>query len=179
MAASAQTRARRRASIVAALALAWSAAPGVAQTSPLIRVEVETSAGGATDVVARFVADQVGRANGPTMIVENKPGAGGVIGTEFVSRATPDGSTLLTAANPFVINPLMRKLNYDALTSFAPICIIATAPTVIAVRTSSPLKTLADLVAAARAKPRAHARERRARQPLPNRHRNPEEDGGV
>jgi tripartite-type tricarboxylate transporter receptor subunit TctC len=105
------------------------------------------------DVLGRVLAEEIGRAHGPTMVIENRPGAGTVIATELVSRAPPDGNTLLMPANSFVINPFLHKLNYDPLTSFEPICYLVRSPTVIVVNSSSPYYTLADLLHAARAKP--------------------------
>src|SRR5262249_36566760 len=84
-----------------------------------------------------------------------RPGAGEMIGTETAARAAPDGNTLLLAANPFVINPHLRKAPYHPLTSFAPVCLLVTAPTLIVVNASSPWGTLADVLDAARAKPGA------------------------
>ncbi len=76
-----------------------------------------------------------------------------MIGTEAVARAAPDGNTILIATNAFVLNPHLRKLNYDPLTSFEPICYLANSPLVIAVNSASPYRTLSDLFDAARAKP--------------------------
>lgn len=90
---------------------------------------------------------------GLTIVIDNRPGAGEVIGTEAVARSAPDGNTILIAANPFIINPHLRKVNYDPLTGFAPICELATAPTLIVVNAASPFHSLADLIAAARAQP--------------------------
>ena len=87
------------------------------------------------------------------MVIDNRPGAGEMIGTETAARAAPDGNTVLFAANPFVINPHLRKVSYDPLTSFEPICQLATAPTLIVVTAASPYHLLADLLAAARATP--------------------------
>jgi tripartite-type tricarboxylate transporter receptor subunit TctC len=81
------------------------------------------------------------------------PGAGDVIGTEAVARAAPDGNTLLVVGTNFVITPRMRKVDYDPLNSFEPICHLANAPTIIVVNSASPYRTLADLLSAARAKP--------------------------
>ena len=86
-------------------------------------------------------------------LVENRPGSGTVVATEAVSRAAPDGNTVLFMANSFVINSHLRKLNYDPLTSFDPVCHLTNSPQVIAVNASSPHKTLADLINAAKAKP--------------------------
>ena len=88
-----------------------------------------------------------------TIVVENRPGAGTVIATEAVARAAPDGNTVLIVGNSFVINPNLKKLSYDPLTSFEPICHLTRSPNVVAVHAASPLRTLADLVEAARAKP--------------------------
>jgi Tripartite tricarboxylate transporter family receptor len=87
------------------------------------------------------------------MVIENRPGAAGIIGTEAVSHAAPDGNTLLLITPTFVLNPHLRKLNYDPLTSFGSICYLVRTPTVIVVNSASPYRTLADLMNAARAKP--------------------------
>src|SRR5450432_1513975 len=73
--------------------------------------------GGTADIIARVLAEQIGRTQGVTMLVENRPGGGTVIGTEAAARAAPDGNTLLITSVVFVINPHLRKLNYDPLTS--------------------------------------------------------------
>ena len=126
---------------------AWS------QTMRTIKIVVANAPGGVNDIPARLLAEQISRAQGPTVVVENRPGAGEVIGTKSVARAAPDGNTLLIAANPFVINPQLRKVNYDPLTSFEPICYLVNAPTVIVVNSASPYRTLAELLDATRAKP--------------------------
>ncbi len=118
-----------------------------------IKIVVPYAPGGVNDILARLLAEQIGRAGGPTLVVENRPGAGGVVGTEMVARATPDGNTLLIASTPFIIDPQLRKLNYDPLTSFEPVCHLVDAPTVIVVNSASPYRTLAELLNAARAKP--------------------------
>ena len=87
------------------------------------------------------------------MIVENRPGAGGAVGTETVARATADGATLLVVSTTFLIDPLLRKLNYDPLHSFAPICNLVSAPTLIVVNSTSPYRTLGQLLDDARQKP--------------------------
>ena len=126
---------------------AWS------QATRTIKTVVPYAPGGVADILARLLAEQVGRAGGPTLVIENRPGAGGVIGTEVVARAAPDGNTLLIVSTPFAIDPLLRKVNYDPLTSFEPICYLVDAPTVIVVNSASPYRTLADLLNAARARP--------------------------
>jgi tripartite-type tricarboxylate transporter receptor subunit TctC len=105
------------------------------------------------DILARVLTEQIGRTRGQTMVVENRPGAGSAIGTEAVARAAPDGNTVLMLANSFVINPHLKKVNYDPLTSFEPICYLARTPNIFAVNNSSPYRTLEDLLTAARARP--------------------------
>ena len=89
------------------------------------------------------------------MVVENRPGGGTMIGTEAAARAAPDGNTVLLVANSFVVNPALKKQNFDPTTSFDPICQLAATPLVLVVNGDSPYRTLADLLAAARAKPGA------------------------
>jgi tripartite-type tricarboxylate transporter receptor subunit TctC len=129
--------------------VAWS------QTTRAIKIVVPTAPGGTLDLVARLLGEQIGKAQGQTMVVEDRPGAGNVIGTEAVARAAPDGNTLLFNATDFVIHPHMRKVSYDPLTSFEPICHLVNLPTVLVVNNASPYHTLADLVNAARAMPGA------------------------
>ena len=126
---------------------AWS------QTTSTVKIVVPYPPGSGPDILSRLMADEIGRAKGPTMVVENRPGGGTVIGTEAVARAAPDGGTILLVANSFVINPALKKQNYDPSTTFEPICYVAATPLVLVVNASSPYRTLADLIGAARAKP--------------------------
>jgi tripartite-type tricarboxylate transporter receptor subunit TctC len=126
---------------------AWS------QTAPTVKIVVPYPPGSGPDILSRLMADEIGRAKGPTMVVENRPGGGTVIGTEAVARAAPDGGTILLVANSFVINPALKKQNYDPSTTFEPICYVAATPLVLVVNASSPYRTLGDLIGAARAKP--------------------------
>jgi tripartite-type tricarboxylate transporter receptor subunit TctC len=114
---------------------------------------VAASPGGAADTLARLLGEQIGRAQGQTILIENRPGAGGVIGTEAVSRAAPDGNTLLMTSPDMIIPQHLRRLNFDLLTSFEPICELVSVPTVILVNGESPYRTLTDLLDAARSKP--------------------------
>jgi tripartite-type tricarboxylate transporter receptor subunit TctC len=123
------------------------------QTARTIKLIVPSAPGGVTDILARLLGDQIARTQGATVVIDNRPGAGEMIGTETAARAAPDGNTVLFAANPFVINPHLRKVSYDPLTSFEPICQLANAPTLIVVTAASPYHSLADLLAAARATP--------------------------
>jgi tripartite-type tricarboxylate transporter receptor subunit TctC len=133
------------------LAVALCGSGAWAQTA--IKIVMPAPAGGAGDIVARLLTEQVGRAQGRTMVVENRPGAGTIIGTEAVARAAPDGSTLLITAPYLIIAPHLRKLNFDALTDFEPICHLVSSPGVIVVNSASPYRTLAEFINAARAKP--------------------------
>ena len=118
-----------------------------------IRIVAPSAPAGVNDILSRLLGDELTRARGVTTVVENRPGAGEVIGTESVARAPADGNTVLFAANPFVINPSLRKVNYDPLGSFEPICLLVTAPTLIVVNATSPYRTLAEYLDGARAKP--------------------------
>ena len=122
---------------------AWS------QAARTIKIIVPYAAGGAPDIVSRLLGEQISRAHGLAVVVENRPGAGSVVGTESVARAAPDGNTLLTTANAFVINPHLRKVNYDPLTSFEPVCHLVSVPSLIIVNATSRYRTFAELLAGA------------------------------
>ena len=126
---------------------AWSQAAGT------IKIVVPYTPGSGPDILSRLMAEQIGRTEGSTVVVENRPGGGTVIGTEAVERAEPDGRTLLLVASSFVINPALKRANYDPAKNFDPVCYLAATPMVLVVLGSSPYRTLADLLTAARAKP--------------------------
>jgi len=138
--------------LAATLSLA-AAAPGAWAQSGTIKIVVPYTPGSGPDILSRLMAEQIGRAQGPTVVVENRPGAGTVIGTEAVERAEPDGHTVLLVANSFVVNPALKRASYDPTRSFDPVCYLAATPMVLVVLGSSPYRTLDDLIAAARAKP--------------------------
>jgi tripartite-type tricarboxylate transporter receptor subunit TctC len=142
-----------RAAVFAVAALAMAASGAVAQTGRTVRLVVPYPPGGTADILARILSDEIGRARGAAIVVENRPGAGTVIATEAASRAAPDGNTVLIVANSFVINPNVKKLNYDPLADFAPICNLLRSPQLIVVNAASPYRTLGDLLDAARAHP--------------------------
>ena len=127
----------------------------IVRTARTIRLILPFPPGGPADVMARVVAQQIGTSGGPSMVVESRPGAGSEIGTEYVSRAAADGNTLLIMSPSFVVLPHVRKLNYDPLTDFAPICELATFPPLIVVNGDSPYHTLNEFIDAARARPGA------------------------
>jgi tripartite-type tricarboxylate transporter receptor subunit TctC len=144
---------RRAIAFVAALLLVLFSHNGRAETGRTIKIIVPSTAGGGADILARLLADQISRTQVTTFVVENRPGAGNIIGTEAAARAAPDGTTLLINTPEFVINPHLRKVNYDPLTSFAPICYLVRSPQLLVVNSASPYRTLAELLDAARAKP--------------------------
>jgi tripartite-type tricarboxylate transporter receptor subunit TctC len=134
-------------------AVAISFPEGARAQAKQIKIVVPLPPGGAGDILARLLAEQVGQAHEAGLMIENRPGAGSVIGTEAVARAAPDGSTLLINAPYLLIGPQVKKVSYDPLTSFEPICYLVSSPGVIVVNSASPYKSLADLLSAARAKP--------------------------
>jgi tripartite-type tricarboxylate transporter receptor subunit TctC len=138
---------------VAILGLSLSGSPGWPQTTRTIKIVVPVPPGGGMDFLARLLAEQIGRTQGLTIIVESRPGAGGRIATEAVARLAPDGTTLLMTYPALVVDPHVRKVNYHPLTSFEPICNLVDSPNVIAVNSASPYRTLAELMSAARSKP--------------------------
>ena len=123
--------------------------------SKAIRVIVPLPPGGGTDIIARETTQKVGAATGWTFVIENKPGAGGNLGVDAVAKAPPDGYTIvLGQTSNIAINPsLYAKMPYDVQKDLAPIVLIANAPLVMVTGANSPMKTLADAVAAAKAKP--------------------------
>ena len=129
--------------------------PASTQSARTMKIVVPLSAGGGADILARILAEQINRAQGETVIVENRPGAGTAIATDFVARSAPDGNTLLITNPAFLINPHLRPQNYDPIASFEPVCNIVNFPLFVVVAASSPYRTLADLTDAARAKPAA------------------------
>jgi len=145
----------RAVAILAALLLAVAALAhsALAQTARTIRVVVSVPAGGAIDALVRILADEIARTTGQTIVIDSRPGAGGVIAAEAVARAAPDGNTLLINTQGMLINAVLRKVSFDPLTSFEPICNLVTSPLVLTVNSASPYRTLAELIAAARAKP--------------------------
>ncbi len=129
---------------------------GVAQTFPArpVRVIVPFPAGGGTDVIARILCQEMAKDLGQPFLVENKPGAGTVIGNDFVSKSPPDGHTLLLTTSAFSIVPsLTAKLPYASDSAFAPIALLGRAPNMIVVKADSRFKTLVDVLAYAKANP--------------------------
>ena len=118
-----------------------------------VRWVVPYPPGGGTDVISRIVQQRMSEALGQPIVIENRGGAGGAIGTEVVARAAPDGYTFLFTLSSHTINPLLYKLNYDVERDFAPVTLIVSVPQLIAANPSSPLKSMRDVVATARQHP--------------------------
>ena len=154
---------RRKLVATAALSLAASLATLVpaqswaqaAWPNKAVRIVVPYAPGGANDILARVLAEKLTPVLGQPVLVENKPGAGAMVGSDFVAKAAPDGYTLLMAASgPMVFNPvLVAKLPYNPLTDLAPISIVGSFPLILAVNESSSAKTFKDLVALTKASP--------------------------
>src|SRR5258705_4343944 len=119
-----------------------------------IKIVVPFAPGGGTDVVARTLAQEMAKELGASVIIENKPGAGTIIGTQSVAASAPDGYTLLMGTFANAVNPsLQAKLPYDAHGDFAAVALVARSVNLVVVNPASPIKSIADLVAAAKAEP--------------------------
>ena len=118
------------------------------------RIVTPFAPGGGTDVFARIVAQRLSELHGQQFIVENRPGAGSILGTEYVAKAPPDGYTFLMTSASFSFNPgLYPKLRYDSFKDFAPVSLVVRVPHVIVVLPSFPVKNLQEFVKVAKAKP--------------------------
>jgi tripartite-type tricarboxylate transporter receptor subunit TctC len=117
----------------------------------IIRIVVPFAPGGGTDVIARTLAQEMAKDLGATVIIENKPGAGTIIGTQAVAASEPDGYTLLMGTFANAVNPsLNSKLPYDPHKDFAPVALIARSFNIVVVNSASPIKSIADLIAVAK-----------------------------
>src|SRR5437016_1509614 len=130
---------------IPALAQEWPAKP--------VRFIVPYPPGGGTDVVARIVQNRLSEALGQTIVIENRGGAGGALGTEAAAKAAPDGYTFLFTLSSHTINPLLYKLNFDVEHDFAPVSLIVSVPQLIAAYPGAPLESMWDVVAMAKAQP--------------------------
>jgi tripartite-type tricarboxylate transporter receptor subunit TctC len=144
-----------RPTAVAAVLLATAGAAS-AQSFPskAVHILVPYAAGGAVDVLTRTLGDAVSRQWGQSIVVENRPGAGGVIASQTIATSPPDGYTLIMVASGHATNPfLYPKIPYDTFKDFSPISLLASSPNILLVRADSPFKSVADVIAAAKAKP--------------------------
>jgi tripartite-type tricarboxylate transporter receptor subunit TctC len=143
------------------LALGPAVAQGLASTpssfsypTKPVRFIVVFPPGGSVDAVARIVAQRLGVALGQQVVIDNRSGAGGLVGTEIAAKAAPDGFTLAMVSNAYVTYPsLYRKLSFDPMRDFEPITVIGSAPLLLAVSPSLPVKSVAELVAMAKTQP--------------------------
>ena len=140
---------------LAALLLSVFMLPAAAQQYPTkpVRIIVPFAPGGGSDFIARFMAQKLSSTMGAQVIVDNKPGAGGVIGIEQGIKSPADGYTLVLIASSYTVNPSVYKLNFDPVTDITPIVQISQGPLLIVVHPSVPVKTAKDLIAMAKAKP--------------------------
>ncbi len=119
-----------------------------------VHLLIPYAAGGAVDILGRTLGDELSKKWGQPVIIENRTGAGGTIASQVVAKSAPDGYTLVIVASGHAINPyLYSKLPYDTFKDFRPISLLGSSPNILLVAANSPYKTLADLLAAARAKP--------------------------
>src|SRR5713226_1417345 len=144
--------------IVAAIVAMSVAGGGAAAQSPFpskpVHIFVPYAAGGGVDILARTLGDVVSRQWGQTVVVENRPGAGGLIASQALATSPPDGYTLIVVASGHATNAfLYPKIPYDTFKDFTPISLLASSPNILLVRADSAFKTLADVIAAAKAKP--------------------------
>jgi tripartite-type tricarboxylate transporter receptor subunit TctC len=141
---------------LALISLATAVIPATAQQFPpgQIKIVVPFPAGGTTDILARFIAQNLSEKLGVSTIVENRAGASGTIGSEMVAKSPTDGSVLLLTATHHVINPsLFRKLPYDTESAFSPVAVVASAPNALVVAKEFPAKNVAELIAMAKKDP--------------------------
>ena len=141
---------------LAAVSLVFAAFHAIAQSYPskAVKIIVPFPPAGATDVVTRFLAQKLGERWNQSVVVDNRPGAGGSIGSDLVAKAAPDGYTLLMAtSSTHSIGPSLSKLPYDPIKDFAPIIHVADVPNVLVVSPALPVKDVKELIALAKAKP--------------------------
>jgi tripartite-type tricarboxylate transporter receptor subunit TctC len=145
-----------RIAVVTAAMLAMGG--GASAQSPFpskpVHIFVPYAAGGGVDILARTLGDVVSKEWGQPVVVENRPGAGGVVASQALVSSAPDGYTLIVVASGHATNPfLYPKIPYDTFKDFTPISLLASSPNILLVRADSPFKTLGDVIAQAKAKP--------------------------
>ena len=136
-----------------------AAAPAWSQQYPArpIRFIVSFPPGGTVDITARIMQPRLSESLGQPVVIENRGGAGGAVGTEAVARSAPDGYTFLFTLSSHTINPMLYKLSYDVERDFAPVSLLVSVPQLVAAHPSAPAKTLRELVAQARERPGFYA----------------------
>src|SRR6185437_6658289 len=141
---------------IAAALLAGAGTASAQSTFPTkpVHIYVPYAAGGGVDILTRTLGDVVSRQWGQTVVVENRPGAGGVVASQALVQSPPDGYALIMVASGHATNPfLYPKIPYDTFKDFTPISLVASSPNIMLVRKDSPFKTVGDVIAAAKAKP--------------------------
>jgi tripartite-type tricarboxylate transporter receptor subunit TctC len=139
--------------VAAILASGGALAEGPFPSRP-VHIFVPYAAGGGVDILARTLGEAVSRQWSQSVVVENRPGAGGVVASQVLATSAPDGYTLIVVASGHATNPfLYPKIPYDTFKDFTPISLLASSPNILVVRADSPFKTLTDVIAQARAKP--------------------------
>ena len=143
-------------SLLAVALLSSVGAPALSQQGyPVrpIRLIVPQAAGGSNDIMARTIGQYLTERLGKQVVVDNRPGAEGIIGTEIAARSSPDGYTLLLASSAYTMNPAVRKLPYDPLTAFDWVAMLGSGPTVLTVGPSLPVNSVKEIIAIAKARP--------------------------
>jgi tripartite-type tricarboxylate transporter receptor subunit TctC len=135
------------------LAVAASTAPAQEYPAKPVRMIIPFPPGGSNDVVGRMIAVQLGDRLGRQIVIDNRGGAGGVIGSDLAAKAAPDGYTLLLASVAYAVNPALYKLPYDPARAFTPIAMLGSGPAVLVVNAKLPVNTVQELIALAKAQP--------------------------
>jgi tripartite-type tricarboxylate transporter receptor subunit TctC len=140
--------------VAAAVLISGAASAQSGFPSRPVHIFVPYAAGGGVDILARTLGEVVSRQWGQGVVVENRPGAGGMVASQALAKSAPDGYTLIVVASGHATNPfLYPKLPYDTFKDFTPISLLASSPNILLVRADSPFKTVADVIAQARLKP--------------------------
>lgn len=144
-----------KAAFIALAVLVCSSAGQAQPTYPSqpVKIVVPFAPGGGSDFIARFIADKLTKSLGQPVLVDNRPGAGGLLGIELGVKAPPDGYTFILVASSYAVNPSIFKLKFDPITDITPVIQISQGPMVLLVNPGLKIKTVAELLARARAKP--------------------------
>jgi len=143
----------RGALVAAAILVASTPVLGQEYPGKPVKIVVAFAPGGGTDFIARFIAQRLSASLGQQFIVENKPGAGGSIGTEAGVRSPPDGYTLTMISSSYTVNPSLYKLKFDPVADITPIIQLSRGPLIVVVNPSLPVKNIEELIALAKARP--------------------------
>ncbi len=139
--------------LAAALADLAKAQTSLSWPSGIIKIIVPFPPGGSVDPIARMAQPGIQKGLNATLVIENRPGSSGALGTEIVAKSPPDGNTWVFVFDSHAVNPFLFDLNFDTVKDLAPVMLIGTAPNVLATHPSKPYKSFADVIAAAKAKP--------------------------